>query len=101
MGRHQFLELCGSWLPGGFRNFQYRWCLWSYWRPSMKLLPKIIGLIGEQNFCSLDLAEIKSLHLSFLGSCHDWIAERGYMIAEVLGVVDDLIEYRLLVRLKW
>ena len=90
--RHQLLLFRGTGLAGGKRLVQDRRCSGGNRSPFMELLPEEIGFVGQQDFGSLDLPEIKPLRGDLLGRHHDWVCVGAHEITEGLRRAHDLFE---------
>jgi len=66
----------------------------------VKFLAEEICLKCQKNLGTFDLAEIEALSFTLVRSGHDRIAERCDMVAEFLGIIDDLGKNFFLVGLE-
>ena len=71
-----------------------------YRSPFVKFLAEEVGLKGQENLRSFDLAQIEPLCSHFFGRCDYGIGIRAHEFAKVLGCADDLFEYIFLLWLE-
>jgi len=67
----------------------------------VQLLSEEVCLVSEKYLGALDLAQVESLRLSFIGRCHDRVAIASYAVSKVLRIINDLLENLLFFRLEW
>lgn len=66
----------------------------------MELLAEEIGLEGQENLCSFNFAQIKTLCSHFFRRCYQGVGIWANIIPEALGCADDIFERVFFLGLK-
>lgn len=92
MRLHQFLLFGRPRFPSGKRLLKYRRGRRSHWSPFVELLTKEVGFEAQENLCTLDLSEIKTLRGHFFGIRHHRVDIRPHEVSECFRSSNNLLQ---------